>query len=249
MRPPLILAQLSDPQIGFKDYDGELARFRKAIDTLNAGDCQAAVICGDMMHLTTRESLDFFRRELARLRIPAHLVAGNHDVGQGPESRRLFEEFFGATYYAADLPGNAHRLVVLDTDLWQNPVSATAEMDAFLRAELATAWRTGQQLIIALHVPIFVEAHHEAVEYYNLTEERRKWLLELLTDSPVTAVLSGHSHTSFAFVWKGILFSGAETTSDAFDKVSHGFRRMAALQHDSRRGSVRGCPPKSGHGN
>jgi 3',5'-cyclic AMP phosphodiesterase CpdA len=223
---PLILAQLADPQIGFKDYEGELARFRREIDLLNADDCQAVVICGDMMHLTSRESLAFFQEELARLRKPVYLVAGNHDVGQGPSSRQLFEERFGPTFYAVDLPGGAQRLVVLDTDLWQNPASATAVMDDFLQAELTQARSSGQRLVLAVHVPVFIDSVGEAVEYFNLPLERRKWLLELLEGSSVAAVLSGHSHTAFAFVWKGILFSGAETTSDAFDKVNYGYRRL-----------------------
>ena len=223
---PLILAQLADPQIGFKDYEGELARFRREIDLLNAGDCQAAVICGDMMHLTTRESLAFFQKELSRLQKPVYLVAGNHDVGQGPLSRQLFEERFGPTYYAVDLPGGVQRLVVLDTDLWQNPATATAAMDDFLQVELTRARSSGQRLVLAVHAPVFIDSADEAEEYYHLPLERRKWLLRLLDGSPVAAVLSGHSHTAFAFVWKGILFSAAETTSDAFDKVNHGFRRL-----------------------
>ena len=60
---PLILAQLTDPQIGFMDWDDELERFRQEIAILNSGDCQAVVICGDMMHYTSRKNMEFFQQE------------------------------------------------------------------------------------------------------------------------------------------------------------------------------------------
>ena len=222
----LILAQRAEPQIGFKDYDGELARFRREIDVLNEGDCQAAVICGDMMHLTHRENMEFFQRELSRLRLPVFLVPGNHDIAQTADSRARWLEMFGPAYYAADLPGGKYRLVALDTELWQNPTDETAEMDAMLLAELAQARKNSTRLVLAAHAPVFVESPDEPEEYYNLPKERRSWLLERLAGSPAVAYLSGHTHTSFAFVWKNILFSGGDNTSDAFDRLSHGFRRI-----------------------
>ena len=53
----MILAQMADPQVGFYDYEPELQRLRKAIGRLNESDCEAVIVCGDMMHIVTRDSL------------------------------------------------------------------------------------------------------------------------------------------------------------------------------------------------
>ena len=220
-----VLAQLADPQIGMHDYDSELARFRKEIDLLNDSDCQAVVICGDMMHRTTRESLTVFQKELARLTLPVFIVAGNHDVGQN--SRELFQEFFGPTYYAADLPFEGYRLVVIDTNLWQTPIPQENEkMDAMILRELEAASAAGKKVILAGHAPIFQEDEDEDEAYYNLPLEKRQWLKTLFGRYPVVTYLAGHSHTAFSVLWNGVLLSNAETTSAAFDKVNYGFRRL-----------------------
>ena len=227
----LVLAQLSDPQIGFKDYDAELARFRQEIDIINNSDCQAVVICGDMMHITNRETLTVFKKELSRLKIPAYIVAGNHDVGQ-KNSRPVFEEFFGPTFYAADMPSGGYRLIVLDSELWQHPQEPlTAQMDAFLQKELDAAKTSDKKIILAMHAPIFIESPDEKEEYFNLPKPRRKWLLDKLKQYPVVAFLTGHTHKTFTYQWNGILFSSAETTSVSFDKVTYGFRRFV-FDHD-----------------
>ena len=227
----LVLAQLSDPQIGFKDYDAELARFRQEIDKLNQSDCQAVVICGDMMHVTTRETLTVFKKELSRLKLPVYIVAGNHDVAQ-KNSRPIFEEFFGPTFYAADMPSGGYRLIVLDTELWQHPIEAlTAKMDDFFQKELDAAKNANKKIIIATHAPIFIESPDEKEEYFNLPKQRRKWLEDKLKQYHVVAFLSGHTHTAFTYQWNGIFFSSAETTSVSFDKVTYGFRRFV-FDHD-----------------
>ena len=223
---PLVLAQLTDPQIGFGDFEAELARFRHEIAILNRGDCQAVVICGDLMHEPPRENLELFRKELSRLRRPVFLVPGNHDVALLPDSRALWLELFGPAYYAADLPGGDYRLVVVDTELWQHPTDETPQMDAMFLAELAAARQSGKRIVMAGHAPIFVNTTDEPEAYYNLPKERREWLLEQLDGSPVIAYLTGHTHTSFAFTWKNILFSSGDNTSITFDKLGHGFRRI-----------------------
>ncbi len=223
---PLILAQLTDPQIGFVDFEAELARFRHEINILNRSDCQAVVICGDMMHEPPRKNMEFFLKELSRLRRPVFLVPGNHDVALLPDSRAQWLEMFGPAYYAADLPGGVYRLVVLDTELWQHPTDETPQMDAMFLEELAAARQTGKRIILAGHSPVFFAKPDEAESYYNFPKERREWFLAHLIDSPVVAYLSGHTHISFSFLWKNILFSSGDNTSVTFDKLGHGFRRI-----------------------
>ncbi len=226
MKTPMIIAQLTDPQIGFVDYDAELARFRREINILNRSDCEAVVICGDMMHRTHRKNMEIFKKELSRLKRPVFLVPGNHDIAYRPDSRTQWLEMFGPAFYAADLPNRKYRLVVLDTELWQHPTDETAKMDVMFLEELAAARKNGRRIVLAAHAPIFVESANEPEKYYNLPMARREWLIRHLAGSPVIAYLSGHTHTSFAFVWKNILFSSGDNTSVTFDKLGHGFRRI-----------------------
>lgn len=224
----MILAQMADPQVGFYDYEPEMQRLRKAIGRLNESDCEVVIVCGDMMHIVTRDSLKIFLKEMEQLKKPVFYVIGNHDVISNPESLSAYTELIGPRFYAVDLPDPAYRLIALDTFLWMDePDSAAcAEMDQFLLKELADAESAGKKIIIATHSAVFQDDPDEAEIYFNLPIPRRKWLLDLLKKYQVSALLSGHSHRAFTYTLNGTLFSSAETTSVAFDGVCHGFRRF-----------------------
>jgi len=221
-----VFAQLADPQVGFQDYDSELLRLRYEVDLLNGSDCQAAVVCGDMMHRVTSDSLAVFRSEMSRLRIPVHYVAGNHDVGNA-NVRVCYEEAFGPACYTADLAPSDLRLIVIDSNRWMLPPDdASAKMDQWFQHELERAKQDGKNVIVASHFPVFIDAPDEPETYFNLPVIRRKWLLDLMSRSPVRAFLSGHTHTAFSYLLNGILFSSGETTSVAFDQNVYGFRKF-----------------------
>lgn len=223
----MIFAQMADPQLGFYDFEPELQRLRKAVKALNKSDCQAVIVCGDMMHRVDRESLAIYLREMADLKIPVFYVPGNHDVFS-EAALDAYTGMIGPRFYAADLPDPTYRLIVLDTYLWMDlPDSAEClEMDEFLKKSLDEAKAAGQKIIIATHSPVFLDSPEEEETYFNLPRVRRKWLLDLLKDYPVCLYLSGHTHRAFTYTVNGTLFSSSETTGVAFDQVNHGFRRF-----------------------
>lgn len=224
----MILAQMADPQVGFYEYEPELERLRKGIDLLNESDCEGVIVCGDMMHRVTRESLTAFLDEMKRLKMPVFYVPGNHDIISSPEACAAYTELIGPRFYAADLPDPAYRLIVLDTFLWMDEDGSdlSKEMDRFLLQELERAKAASQQIIIATHTPVFQESPEEEENYFNLPLPRRKWVLDLLKKYEVRAFFSGHTHRAFTYTLNGTLFSSAETTGVAFDGVNHGFRRF-----------------------
>lgn len=222
----MIIAQLADPQIGFQDHEAELKRFRKAVDLLNESDCEAAIVCGDMMHHVTRETMTEYVNEIKRLTIPVFHVPGNHDLYA--EAGRVYTEMIGPRYYSTALPDPHYQLIVMDTFFWmEEPDSAQClEMDHFLEKELTAAKDAGKEIIVAAHSPVFQESANEAETYFNLPLTRRKWLLDLFKQYGVRAYLNGHAHKAFTFTMNGTLFSSGETTGVAFDEVTHGFRRF-----------------------
>ena len=229
--PNLVLGIVTDIHIAINRSNGEFVfsgegTFRSTLEWFRDRGVDGVVICGDMMHFTSRKNMEFFQQELSRLKRPVFLVPGNHDIAQLPDSRAQWQEMFGPAYYAADLPGGNYRLVVLDTELWQHPTDETAQMDAMFLEELEKARDSGKRIVLAAHAAIFIESPDEPENYSNLPKERREWLLGHLAGSPVAAYLSGHTHTSFSFVWKDILFSSGDNTSVTFDCLGHGFRRI-----------------------
>lgn len=219
---PGILAQVTDPQIGFNDYATEYNRLHNMVNILNDRDCQCVVICGDLAHDTSKkEHVADLKKELARLQKPCFLVRGNHD------GARFFHDNFGPSYYAADLPFPGYRLVVVDTNLWTPEVlPEAAKMEAMLLEELKNAKAAGKKVIMAGHCPIFYKHFDEKKDYNNLTMEKRQWLGQLFQEYPVVAYLAGHTHTAFTWLWHGVLLSNCETTSVAFDQINYGFRRF-----------------------
>lgn len=217
-----ILAQITDPQLGFNDFESERNRFHNTVNIVNDQNFQCAVICGDLVHnCYNKEHLEAFKQELSRLKKPYFLVRGNHD------DEKLFRENFGPTYYAADLPFKGFRLIVLDTNLWTPKVLPEAEkMEAMLLEELQKAKAAGQKVIIAGHCPIFEKHFNEEKWHNNFTMEKREWMAKLFDEFPVVAYFSGHSHTTFTWLWHGVLLSNSETTSVAFDKINYGFRKF-----------------------
>jgi 3',5'-cyclic-AMP phosphodiesterase len=153
MSRQFLLVQLSDPHIGADWAEGDpTARLAAAVESVRAlGQPDAVLVSGDVADHASDAEYDVVRELLAPLRVPVHVVAGNHD--DRAALRRHFE-VPGAddepVQYSADL--GPLRLVVVDTTI---PGADPGALDDgrldWLDAELAAAPET--PTIVTMHHP------------------------------------------------------------------------------------------------
>ncbi|MCF6285341.1 MAG: metallophosphoesterase [Candidatus Hydrogenedentes bacterium] len=218
--------QLCDTQLGFGGYEEDKQRFRAAVDTINALKPDWVVICGDLVNIGSDDkAVADFREILKGFTIPCHLVSGNHDVGGVPTAASLarYRKLQGKDYYAVDVPG--FKLLVLNTQLWKASVpEESARHDAWYRAELAKAKKTGVPVLLASHYPPFLAEPGEKEIYYNLPLEARKSVLTAAAENGVRAWLAGHVHKNIITQYEDIAIVASATTSKNFDGAPYGFR-------------------------
>ncbi len=219
---PFTFVQVCDTQLGFGGYAEDVAAFEQAVRQINALAPDFVVICGDLVNQPDERSLNDFIRIKGGLKMPCHLVAGNHDVGNEPtpETLSAYRKRFGPDQYSFEHRGST--FVVANTCLWKFPVDGeTQRQDAWLRKTLGAA--NGSVFIMGHH-PLFIEQPDEAEAYYNLEPGVRAELINLYANNGVVAVLGGHTHTLLTNEHRGMAMVNGETTSRNFDKRSRGFR-------------------------
>jgi len=197
--------QMADPQFGMytkdKDFQQETVNYEFAIGTANRLKPRFVIICGDLVNKPGDEGqiTEYFRiSKSLDASIRLYPVAGNHDVENAPtpESLEAYRKRFGPDYY-----GFREGLlygIVLNSSLIHSPAKSMGEMEKqeeWLRAELEKAKGSGaRHIVVFLHHPLFLERGDEADQYFNIPQERRKRLLELLGGYRVKLVMAGHYH-------------------------------------------------------
>jgi 3',5'-cyclic AMP phosphodiesterase CpdA len=142
-----------------------------------------------------------FKEIAAPLRIPLHLVPGNHDVGDKAvdwmpadivcsDYVARYRDTFGKDYYAFDC--GPLRGIVINSLLVNSGLPEEAAQRAWLEAELAAS--AGRRIFAFIHYPPFVLAPDERSTYDNIDQPGRAWLLGLLRAHGVEAMFAGHVH-------------------------------------------------------
>ncbi len=147
------------------------------------------------------EAVRRFKEIAAPLRMPLHLVPGNHDVGDKAVDWMpadivtsayiaQYHDAFGEDYYAFDC--GPLRGVVIDALLIKSGLPEEAAQRAWLEAELKAA--TGRRIFAFIHYPPYVLSADERSTYDNIDQPGRAWLLGLLETHGVEAMFAGHVH-------------------------------------------------------
>lgn len=142
-----------------------------------------------------------FKDIVAGLRVPLHLVPGNHDVGDkavdwmpadivSSDYVALYRKTFGADYHAFDC--GPLRCIVIDAQLLNSDLPEEAEQRAWLEAQLAAS--AGKRVFVFTHYPPYVLNADERSTYDNIDQPGRAWLLGLLQRHRVEALFAGHVH-------------------------------------------------------
>ncbi len=142
-----------------------------------------------------------FKEIAAPLRVPLHLVPGNHDVGDKAvdwmpadivcsDYVSRYRETFGKDYYAFD--SGSLRGIVINSLLMNSDLPEEAEQRAWLESELKAS--AGRRIFAFIHYPPYVLAPDERSTYDNIDQPGRAWLLDLLRKHNVEAMFAGHVH-------------------------------------------------------
>lgn len=197
MARPFLLVQLSDPHIGAEWADGDpVAGLATAVESIRPMRPDAVLVSGDLSDNASDAEYEQVRDLLAPLRVPLHVLPGNHD------DRHALRRHFplpGAgddpVHYSADL--GPLRLVVLDTTRpGEDPGQLDAEQLGWLDAELAAAPNT--PTLLAMHHPPLVTGV-PAWDAICLPAADRQALRDVLErHRQVRRLVAGHLHCTFA---------------------------------------------------
>ena len=200
-------------------------RARYAVQLVAGEQPDLIIHLGDMVHPlphmtaylpASEEAKKIFRPIASGL----HFVPGNHDIGDKPSlvspagapdetSLGRYGEAFGESHYA--FKHQDVNFVVMNSSL----VNTGSEAEQAQRQWLETTLRAakGEKIYLFSHYPPFICSADEEDHYDNYAEPGRSWLLELVAETGVEAVFSGHVHHFFANTHKGVTFYCYPATS------------------------------------
>jgi len=216
---------MGDPQLGFNGYEADSARFRAAVQQINALQPAFVVICGDLVNKATPQTFADFKRIKYGFDVPCYCAPGNHDVDNKPTDSTLkqYRTAMGRDYYSFDYQN--FTFVILNSQLWKAPLAGeTEKQDAWFNKVLERAARKGNSIVLAEHFPLYHKTPDEPDDYYDLPLAKRKELMAVCKSYGVKAILAGHTHRTVVLNFDGTQMVCAENTCRSFDQRPWGFR-------------------------
>ena len=164
-------------------------------DEINAIDADFVVFAGDIVadaKRPTPEQVDEWMKAMmdeyvSTFSTPVYGVLGNHDVVRDEAiGKTIYEKYAGPTYYSFNVKGT--HFVVLDT---QQLVGTSL---VYTVDERQIAWLKQDLATVAPDMPIIVFCHEPTYDWVDTPGGTT--LFELLQESDIAALLSGHWHTN-----------------------------------------------------
>lgn len=138
---------------------------------------------GDNVQNAREEEFQLFQDLCARLTVPFHVLAGDHDVCGDPDAVK-FRAFVGAPYGATALRG--FRFLRLNT-VEQRPLGLSAEQVGWFAEQMEAAHDRGERIVIFQHhYPFKV---WEEFEGLGIEEWR-----QIVHHQRIAALFTGHTH-------------------------------------------------------
>ena len=151
-------------------------------------------------------ALDQALEQLRASSLPVRHVAGNHDVGDKPDTTMpthpvdaraldLYHSRFGPSWYSFDRD-DLH-FVVINSQIMNTGLIQEDEQQSWLEEDLSN--HAGRRLFLFLHMPPFLWHPDEPHlgHYDNLGEPARTWLLDQVRRHRVEMLFAGHVHFPF----------------------------------------------------
>ncbi len=198
---PLYFAQISDTHLGVMDHEKVLEQM---VDAVNKAPfpLSCVVITGDL-------AMDNFDKPavraaatslLGRIRVPVHVVPGNHDIGDKSTAASItnWTRLFGPLGSTADYGGVRFVFVFTEGMFKQGPAGEFRPI-SFLASALKEAG--AKPVLLFQHSPWFDDYYGNVLHPGWPENTRNRWA-ELVRSGPVKAVITGHCHRD-ELHWEG----------------------------------------------
>lgn len=191
--PRFCFVQISDTHIGIAEHDRRLRRVVDMIGRLPM-PVECVVHTGDIANdnLDRASAVSNGLAILRGLRVPLHVVAGNHDISaRRPEATlNAYRAAFG------ELCGRAEYRGVVFLFVYTEPAARNSDMPGFdpidwLRSAIAA--EGGRPVIVFHHTPAIEDFYNLKVHSGWPEDAQRRWEAALRSGN-VKAVVAGHFH-------------------------------------------------------
>ena len=124
---PFTFAQVCDPQFGYGGYESNVNAFKQTVNRINVLKPDFVVICGDLAHYYTEESINDFKDVNDGFEVPCYIAPGNHDIGDYPtiETLTRYRNDIGKDYFSFEHKG--YTFIIANSQLWKSPLEGESE--------------------------------------------------------------------------------------------------------------------------
>jgi len=252
---PFVFIQAADTQFGMQEHyvegratdygwDKEIAWSRQMIKEVNAMSPRPKfmVVCGDLLdawptteaEVRRQQEIDF-KKVFADLKVPLVCVCGNHDVGNTPTPSTVasYRKSFGDDYFSFWC--NGVFFIVINTQFYEDSSQCpelAAEQEAWLEEQLETVRREKpQHAVVFQHIPWFLNTPDEDKEYFNITEDLRKAMLERFHSAGIRHIFTGHYHRNAGGWYKDLELVVTSAVGAQLGGDNPGYRVVKVLEN------------------
>ena len=188
---PFRFAFLSDTHIGSPDGKAE-EDLRRTVDDINKmTDIAFVVITGDITELGTNDEIKRAKQIFDALKVPYHIIPGNHDTGWSESGGVSFSTIFGNDKFSFEYSGIRFLGCASGPYVRMSDGHVPRSAINWLDKELKTV-KDQQPVIFLNHYPI----DNGLDNWYEITDRLRNY--------NTWAILCGHGHTNKAMNFEDI---------------------------------------------
>jgi 3',5'-cyclic AMP phosphodiesterase CpdA len=187
--------------------------FARAVEQMKGHKADFCLVVGDLTEDGARQQNGPIRELLDALKMPVHVVVGNHDYEAGNNSRKAFEAAFaGPLNYAFEHKG--YQFVGLDTTQGRAASNTTI-------ADATLTWTADALKKLDRKRPTVLFTHFPLGPFVPYRPKNADVLLRLFGEHALQTVFNGHFHSATNRYWDKVLVT--TNTCCSFRRANHDF--------------------------